>query len=85
MQPMLTDSLSNSNSPTFTGTVAGITKKHLLGEIHTNILINLFHPNTFLNLKVDKVAGKGLSTEDYSTAEKIKISRFSGINTCDQI
>lgn len=29
---------------------------------------------TALNLKVDKVAGKGLSTEDYTTAEKNKLS-----------
>jgi hypothetical protein len=48
------------------------------------ILINKpLPPNTALNLKVDKVADKGLSTEDYSTGED-KISRFSGINTGDQ-
>jgi len=29
---------------------------------------------TALNTKVDKVAGKGLSTEDYTTAEKTKLS-----------
>jgi hypothetical protein len=29
---------------------------------------------TGLNLKVDKVAGKGLSTEDYTTAEKTKLA-----------
>jgi hypothetical protein len=28
---------------------------------------------TGLNLKVDKVAGKGLSTEDYTTAEKTNL------------
>lgn len=33
---------------------------------------------TALNLKVDKVAGKGLSTEDYTSAEKTKLS---GIET----
>lgn len=30
-----------------------------------------------LNLKVDKVSGKGLSTEDYTTAEKTKLSVLS--------
>ena len=30
--------------------------------------------NTALNLKVDKIEGKGLSTEDYTTAEKTKLS-----------
>lgn len=30
--------------------------------------------NTTLNVKVDKVAGKGLSTEDYTTTEKTKLS-----------
>jgi hypothetical protein len=33
--------------------------------------------NTALNLK-DKVAGKGLSTEDYSTAEKTKLASLTG-------
>ena len=30
--------------------------------------------STGLNLKVDKISGKGLSTEDYTTAEKTKLS-----------
>ncbi len=37
-----------------------------------------------LNLKVDKVAGKGLSTEDYLTAEKTKLGAILGTNTGDQ-
>lgn len=37
-----------------------------------------------LALKVDKVAGKGLSTEDYTSAEKSKLSGLSGTNTGDQ-
>ena len=32
--------------------------------------------NTDISNKVDKVAGKGLSTEDYTTAEKNKLSRI---------
>ena len=39
---------------------------------------------TALALKVDKVAGKGLSTEDYTTVEKTKLAAISGTNTGDQ-
>ncbi|MEI6050789.1 MAG: DUF1566 domain-containing protein, partial [Bacteroidota bacterium] len=34
--------------------------------------------------KVDNVTGKGLSTEDYSTAEKNKLTAISGTNTGDE-
>jgi hypothetical protein len=37
-----------------------------------------------LALKVDKEAGKGLSSNDYSTAEKTKLGAISGTNTGDQ-
>jgi hypothetical protein len=37
-----------------------------------------------LGLKVDKIAGKGLSTEDYSTVEKTKLAAIEGTNTGDQ-
>jgi hypothetical protein len=37
-----------------------------------------------LATKVDKVAGKGLSTNDYSTAEKTKLAAIMGTNTGDQ-
>jgi hypothetical protein len=39
---------------------------------------------TALDGKVDKVVGKGLSTEDYTTAEKNKLAGISGTNTGDQ-
>jgi hypothetical protein len=39
---------------------------------------------TGLALKVDKVTGKELSTNDYTTAEKTKLAAISGINTGDQ-
>ena len=39
---------------------------------------------TSLNLKVDKEAGKGLSTNDYTTVEQTKVSNLSGVNTGDQ-
>jgi uncharacterized protein (TIGR02145 family) len=37
-----------------------------------------------LNTKVDKVSGKELSTNDYSTTEKTKLAAISGTNTGDQ-
>ena len=39
---------------------------------------------TSLATKVDKVTGKDLSTNDYSTAEKTKLAAITGINTGDQ-
>jgi hypothetical protein len=43
--------------------------------------LSSFATNTNLALKVDKVTGKGLSSEDYSTAEKAKLGSISGTNT----
>lgn len=40
----------------------------------TGTLSNQTDLNTALNTKVDKVAGKGLSTEDYTSAEKTKLA-----------
>ena len=37
-----------------------------------------------LTTKVDKVTGKGLSTNDYTTAEKNKLAAITGTNTGDQ-
>jgi uncharacterized protein (TIGR02145 family) len=37
-----------------------------------------------LGKKVDKVTGKGLSSEDYTSAEKNKLAAISGTNTGDQ-
>ena len=39
---------------------------------------------TAVNSKQDKVTGKGLSTEDYTTAEKAKLAAITGTNTGDQ-
>ena len=39
---------------------------------------------TALDTKVDKVAGKGLSTNDYTTVEKTKLAAITGTNTGDQ-
>jgi hypothetical protein len=40
--------------------------------------------NTSLATKVDKVTGKDLSTNDYTTAEKTKLAAITGTNTGDQ-
>jgi len=40
--------------------------------------------NTALAGKVDKVTGKGLSTEDYTTTEKSKLAAITGTNTGDE-
>jgi uncharacterized protein (TIGR02145 family) len=41
--------------------------------------------NTSLDTKVDKVTGKDLSSNDYTTAEKEKLAAIIGTNTGDQI
>ena len=40
---------------------------------------------TSLATKVDKVTGKDLSTNDYTTAEKTKLAAITGTNTGDQV
>jgi len=40
--------------------------------------------NTSLGTKVDKVTGKELSTNDYTTTEKTKLAAITGTNTGDQ-
>jgi hypothetical protein len=46
------------------------TAERLVGSNGSLISTDLYATNTSLALKVDKVAGKGLSTEDYTAAEK---------------
>ena len=52
----------------------------------TNIALRAYNSdvNTSLATKVDKVTGKELSTNDYTTAEKTKLAAISGTNTGDQ-
>jgi hypothetical protein len=45
---------------------------------------NVSDVNTGLATKVDKVTGKVLSTNDYTTAEKTKLAAITGTNTGDQ-
>lgn len=42
---------------------------------------NVFATKDALNDKVDKVTGKGLSTNDYTTAEKNKLAAFGSADT----
>ncbi|WP_100615042.1 hypothetical protein [Confluentibacter citreus] len=76
------------NSPTFTGTVSGIDKGMVgLGNVDNTSDVNKpvsTATQTVLDLKVDKVLGKALSTEDYTTAEKTKLEAITGTNTGDQ-
>jgi len=92
---------ANIESPTFTGTVSGITKAMVgLGNVDNtsdlnkpvstatkaalDLKANAADVTTALDLKVDKVTGKALSTNDYTTAEKTKLAAISGTNTGDQ-
>ena len=45
---------------------------------------NLIDLNTGLDNKVDKVVGKTLSTNDFTTVEKTKLAAITGTNTGDQ-
>jgi hypothetical protein len=46
--------------------------------------LSSFATSTALNNKVDKVSGKDLSTNDYSSTEKAKLAGITGTNTGDQ-
>jgi len=52
-------------------------------ELKTSLGLDVFN-NAALETKVDKVAGKGLSTNDYTTADKNKLEAITGTNTGDQ-
>ncbi|WP_269008739.1 beta strand repeat-containing protein [Aquirufa antheringensis] len=45
---------------------------------------NISKVDSGLALKVDKITGKGLSSNDYTTAEKTKLEGITGTNTGDQ-
>lgn len=92
---------ANIESPTFTGTVSGITKAMVgLGNVDNtadinkpistatqaalDLKANTADVTTALDLKVDKVSGKALSTNDFTTAEKTKLAAITGTNTGDQ-
>jgi hypothetical protein len=52
-------------------------------DLKTSLGLDNFN-NAALDTKVDKVAGKGLSTNDFTTAEKNKLAELTGNNTGGQ-
>jgi hypothetical protein len=68
-------------------TTAALALKANTSDVNTalNLKANTADVNTALATKVDKVAGKELSTNDYTTAEKTKLAAITGTNTGDQI
>jgi hypothetical protein len=49
-----------------------------------SLMVNIADLNSGLNLKVDKEVGKVLSSNDYTTTDKLKLSNITGVNTGDQ-
>jgi trimeric autotransporter adhesin len=54
-----------------------------ISELKTTLGLDQVN-NSALDSKVDKIAGKELSTNDYTTAEKAKLAAITGSNTGDQ-
>ena len=57
-------------------------------DAHTHAISDVTGLQTALDGKVDKVTGKGLSTEDYTTAEKSKLAGIESgaeVNTVDSV
>uniref|UniRef100_UPI00404866BE tail fiber domain-containing protein n=1 Tax=Algoriphagus sp. TaxID=1872435 RepID=UPI00404866BE len=54
-----------------------------IADLKTSLGLDTFN-SAALDTKVDKVAGKGLSSNDYTTAEKTKLAGITGTNTGDQ-
>lgn len=54
----------------------------LLGHVHS--IAEITGLQSIIDNKVDKITGKGLSTNDFTTVEKSKLATVSGINTGDE-
>lgn len=74
--PTVPSHVKNISTNDIAGWDAKATAAALTTETNTRISEDL--------LKVDKVAGKQLSTQDYSTTEKNKLAAISGTNTGDE-
>ena len=76
-QKALVDGLATKlDKGTYTGTASDL-KADIDGKAntsHTHNISDVTNLQTALDLKVDKVAGKQLSTEDYTTSEKNKLA-----------
>jgi uncharacterized protein (TIGR02145 family) len=58
--------------------------KLIMTQTDLDTKLSTVDANISLNTKVDKVTGKALSSNDYTSAEKTKVSNVSGTNTGDQ-
>ena len=77
---------SDASKPISTATQAALTTKANASDVTTSLAAkaNTADVTTSLATKVDKVSGKELSTNDYTTAEKTKLAAITGTNTGDQ-
>jgi hypothetical protein len=80
--------LNDSKQPKTDNTLS-TTSKNIVGAINENkanidLVYTKIQVDNFLNLKVDKISGKGLSTEDYTTSEKSKLAGIAEEATKNQ-
>ena len=79
---------TNTGDQDLTGlaTTAALALKANTADVNTGLALkaNITEVATSLANKVDKVPGKELSTNDYTTAEKTKLAGITGTNTGDQ-
>ena len=91
---------SDASKPISTATQAALNTKANSSDVTTSLAakanasdvttslatkVNASDVTTSLATKVDKETGKGLSTNDYTTAEKTKLAAITGTNTGDQV
>ena len=78
---------SDASTPISTATQAALNTKANSSDVTTSLATkaNASDVTTSLATKVDKETGKGLSTNDYTTAEKTKLAAITGTNTGDQV
>ena len=80
------DNTSDANKPVSSATQAALDTKANAAEVTSSLNLKAYTADvtTSLATKVDKVSGKDLSTNDYTTAEKTKLAAITGTNTGDQ-
>lgn len=80
------DNTSDLSKPISTATQIVLDTKASISDVNKalSLKINADELSSGLLNKVDKVVGKQLSSNDFTTAEKTKLASISGINTGDQ-
>jgi hypothetical protein len=80
------DNTSDLSKPISTATQIVLDTKASISDVNKalSLKINSDELSSGLLNKVDKVVGKQLSSNDFTTAEKTKLASISGINTGDQ-